>query len=242
MSRFDVPLFIRGKLIQENWVEFGGRGSGSEFRAPDIHQYIDELPLKNPMAMADLYSVSFEEILDVLEELGHALSFDTNPYIKEAYEAGLVATNYPAEILKSSYVQLPLAFDRESMREIAELRIGIDYLEGWVNQTLKDGRDLRVRAFGARALHIPAGNGGLVSAITIIRNVITRSDAIIKAPSNDPLTAMAIVRTLNDIAPDHPITKHLTVGYWKGEIQHWNRGCISRKTLKKLWPGADLPR
>ena len=216
MSHFDVPLFIRGKLIQENWVEFGGRGSDSAFRAPDIHQYIDELPLKSPMAMADLHAVPFEEILDLLEQLGAALDFDTNPYIQEAYEAGLVAANYPPEILRSSYIQLPMAFERESIREIAEQRIGINYLEGWVNQTLADGRDLRVRAFGARALHIPAGNGGLVSAITIIRNVITRSDAIIKAPSNDPLTAMAIVRTLHDIAPDHPITRHLTVGYWKG--------------------------
>jgi acyl-CoA reductase-like NAD-dependent aldehyde dehydrogenase len=65
-------------------------------------------------------------------------------------------------------------------------------------------------------LHIPAGNGGLVSAVTILRSVITRSDAIIKAPSNDPLTAIAIARTLADVAPDHPITKHLAVGYWKG--------------------------
>ena len=67
-----------------------------------------------------------------------------------------------------------------------------------------------------RVLHIPAGNGGLVSAVTILRSVITRCDTIIKAPSNDPLTAVAIARTLADVAPDHPITRHLAVGYWKG--------------------------
>jgi hypothetical protein len=75
---------------------------------------------------------------------------------------------------------------------------------------------LRVRAFGSRVLHIPAGNGGLVSAVTILRSVITRCDTIIKAPSNDPLTAIAIARTLADVAPDHPITRHLAVAYWKG--------------------------
>jgi hypothetical protein len=52
--------------------------------------------------------------------------------------------------------------------------------------------------------------------VTILRSVITRSDVIIKAPSNDPLTAIAIARTLADVAPDHPVTKHLAVGYWKG--------------------------
>lgn len=239
MSHFDVPLFIRGKLIAENWVEFGGRGSDSAFRAPDIHQYVDELPLKTPMAMADLYDVSFEDILDVMEQLGAALDFDTNPYIKEAYEAGLVAANYPPEILMASYVQLPMVFNRETIREIAQERIGIDYLEGWVSRTLADGRDLRIRAFGARALHIPAGNGGLVSAITIIRNVITRSDAIIKVPSNDPLTAMAIVRTLNDIAPNHPITKHLTVGYWKGGDEALEQKLYQPENIEKIvaWGG-----
>jgi hypothetical protein len=30
------------------------------------------------------------------------------------------------------------------------------------------------------------------------------------------MTAVAIARTLADVAPDHPITKHLVVGYWKG--------------------------
>jgi len=65
-------------------------------------------------------------------------------------------------------------------------------------------------------LHIPAGNGGLVSAVTILRSIVTRCDTIIKAPSNDPLTAIAIARTLADVAPDHPITRHLVVGYWKG--------------------------
>jgi len=41
----------------------------------------------------------------------------------------------------------------------------------------------------------------LVSAITILRSVITRCDAIVKAPSNDPLTAVALARTLADVAP-----------------------------------------
>ena len=55
MSAFDVPLFIRGKLIQDNWVESGNREGNDSFRAPHIHQYVDELPLSSPMALGDLY-------------------------------------------------------------------------------------------------------------------------------------------------------------------------------------------
>jgi acyl-CoA reductase-like NAD-dependent aldehyde dehydrogenase len=130
-------------------------------------------------------------------------------------------------------------FTRDSMRELAETQVGVDYLEGWVPRRLLDGREIRVRAFGARTLHIPAGNGGLVAGVTVLRNALTRSDAIIKAPSNDPLTAMAIARTLADIAPDHPITKHLAVGYWKGGDEQVEEQLYKPEHVEKIvaWGG-----
>ena len=45
MSHFKVPLFIRGELIEDNWVDFGGRNSTGSFMACDVNQYIDKLPL-----------------------------------------------------------------------------------------------------------------------------------------------------------------------------------------------------
>jgi Acyl-CoA reductase (LuxC) len=213
---YTVPLFLRGEVITDDLVSFGTRSGASQFAAPDMSKYVDRLPLKSPGELADLYALSFDEILDVLEALGHALDFDTNAYMQEAYEASMVANVLPAEMMRNSYQVLRPLFTREHVLEVAETQVGLDYLNGWVPQQMADGRELRVRAFGSRVLHIPAGNGGLVSAVTILRSVITRSDVIIKAPSNDPLTAIAIARTLADVAPDHPITKHLAVGYWRG--------------------------
>jgi hypothetical protein len=145
----------------------------------------------------------------------------------------------PASILRTGYVALPAMFTRDAMRELAETQVGIDYLEGWVPRRLLDGREIRVRAFGARTLHIPAGNGGLVSGITVLRSALTRSDVIIKAPSNDPLTAMAIARTLSDIAPDHPITRHLAVGYWKGGDEQIEEQLYRPENIEKIvaWGG-----
>ncbi|MCW2794996.1 acyl-CoA reductase [Nocardioides sp.] len=216
MSAYTVPLFLRGEVITDDLVSFGTRSGGSEFEAPDMTKYVDRLPLRSPMEMADLYDVGFDEILDVLQALGDALVFDTNPHLQEAYEAALFANPLPADMLKNSYQILQPLFSRDAVRELADTQVGLDHLNGWVPQKMSDGRELRVRAFGSRVLHIPAGNGGLVSAVTILRSVITRCDTIIKAPSNDPLTAVAIARTLADVAPDHPITKHLVVAYWKG--------------------------
>ncbi len=58
-------------------------------------KYVELLPLKSPGEMSDLYDVSFDEILDVLEALGEALDFDTNAHLQEAYEASLVANVLP---------------------------------------------------------------------------------------------------------------------------------------------------
>lgn len=254
-AAFRVPMFLRGEVVEEGWVEFGARGRGA-FEAPDPARFAARLPLASPMALADLYEISFEEILDVLEALGRALDFEKNRHVRQAYEAGLVAANYPASMLLQSYLALPAAFDREAIRELAESRIGVDHLEGWVPRRLRDGRELRVRAFGARALHIPAGNGGIVSAITIIRNAITRSDAIVKVPSNDPLTAVAIARTLADVAPNHPLTRHLAVAYWKGgdtsveeplyrpehveKIVAWGGFASVKHVTRYIQPGLEL--
>ncbi len=59
-------------------------------------KYVERLPLKSPGEMATSTSVSFDEILDVLEALGDALDFDTNAHLQEAYEASLVANVLPA--------------------------------------------------------------------------------------------------------------------------------------------------
>jgi hypothetical protein len=238
MSRFTVPLFVRGELITDDLVEFGTR-LDHHFEAPDPVKHVHALPLPSPMDMADLYTVSLDEILDVLTQLGQALAFEKNSYIQEAFEACLVSNPMPEAILRTGYVALPAMFTRDSMRELAETQVGVDYLEGWVPRRLVDGREIRVRAFGARTLHIPAGNGGLVAGITVLRNALTRSDAIIKAPSNDPLTAMAIARTLAEIAPEHPITKHLAVGYWKGGDEQVEEQLYKPEHVEKIvaWGG-----
>lgn len=215
-SAYTVPLFLRGAVITDDLVSFGTRGGGAEFQAPDMSRHVARLPLRSPAEMADLYQLRFDDILDVLEALGDALVFERNAHLQQAYQASLLAGPLPAEMLENSYQILRPLFARDNVLEIADSQVGLDYLNGWVAHKLLDGREIRVRAFGSRVLHIPAGNGGLVSAVTILRSVITRSDVIIKAPSNDPLTAIAIARTLADIAPDHPVTKHLAVAYWKG--------------------------
>lgn len=256
MTDFRVPLVIRGEIIDEPEVEYGGRNPETRFRGPDVARHVARLPLSPPSALADLYEISFDEILDYLEELGRRLEFRSNSHLQEALELTSRTSGLGPAILRSVYEKLGNVFNRAEMREVADILIGIPFLEGWVKTREVSGSTSFVRAFGARSLHIIAGNVPTIAAMTVMRNALTRSDIIIKTPSNDPLTAVAIARTMIDMAPDHPITRHISVGYWKGgddrvedrlylpsnieKIIAWGGMASVRHITKYLQPGIDL--
>ncbi|TDF86627.1 acyl-CoA reductase [Pseudomonas sp. H9] len=241
MSKPIAPMIIRGNVITDNLIDVGGRGGDLVFQTPDAHKYIEQLPLGNPAKLADLYTLSFNDILDYAEALGERLEFNKNPFLQEACELSYLTAPVTPSMVRGSYMGLRHMLTRESVTEQVENSIGVKYLEGWVKQRLLDGTELDVRCFGARTLHIVAGNATGLSLLTILRNMVLRSDAIIKAPSNDPFTALAIARTMVDMAPDHPLTKHLSVAYWKGGDQAFEERLYQPQNLEKIvaWGGFN---
>jgi Acyl-CoA reductase (LuxC) len=239
MKQFKAGIVIRGEWIEDHLVEFGGRSTGITFLSPDPKQYLSRLPLGNAKAMSDLYEISFDDILDYIDRLGKRLILANNPYLQEALEASCLTSSLTPPLLRKNYESLPHLFNRETAREIADNTIGINHLEGWVAKTMNDGRKVSIRAFGARALHIIAGNSPIIAALSILRNAITRSDAIIKSPSNDPFTALAIARTMIDMDTTHPLTRHLSVAYWKGGDEALEQKLYRPQNIEKIiaWGG-----
>lgn len=229
---------IRGKVYDANLIEFGGRGGDITFRAPDPHTIIEHLPLGSPSKLDDLYQLKFDDILDYLEELGQRLVLEKNEYMQEACELSYLTAPATPPIVKGFYQHMPAMFDRKRITRWCEMSVGIPYLEGWV-ETPINGSRVSIRAYGARGLHIVAGNGPVLGALTLIRSAVTRSDTIIKVPSNDPFTTGAIARTMCDFAPDHPITKHLAVAYWRGGDEAFEKQLYQPHHIEKIiaWGG-----
>lgn len=257
MSELPIaPMIIRGEVITDNLIEVGGRGGDLRFLTPDARKYMDRLPLGNPTRLSDLYALSFDDILDYAVDLGKRLDLATNPYLQEACELSFKTAPTTPSLVRASYTGLPNMLDRAAIIEAVEETVGIPYLEGWVSRRLIDGTDLEVRCFGARTLHIVAGNAPGLSLLTILRNMVLRSDALIKAPSNDPFTALAIARTMIDMAPDHPLTRHVSVAYWKGgdealeerlyqphnfeKIVAWGGFASMKHVTRYIQPGLEL--
>jgi hypothetical protein len=240
MANFTVGMFIRGEYIEDNLIAFGGRTRDGGFLAPDPQKYVDRIPLRGPSAMADLYDLRFDDILDYLVELGSRLDVSKNEFLAQARDSSYAASPLPASLVDSAYATIPRLFERANLRQMVESPLGtVDYLEGWVPHRMLDGRNINIRAFGARTVHIPAGNHPVPSLISVIRNALTRSDAIIKMPSNEPLLSLAIARTMGEMAPDHPITRHLTVAYWKGGDTAFESRLYRPHNLEKIvaWGG-----
>lgn len=234
-----APCIIRGRVITDDLVEYGGRGGSLRFAAPDVHRYADALPLGNPGLLADLYELSMEDIIEFLARLGERLDVESNPHMQRARDLSYLTAPTTPSIVDASYRGMTQFFLPDAIREVADLQVGIPYLEGWVEQELTSGAKIRTRCFGARALHIVAGNSPMISAMTIIRNAVLRSDAIIKAPSNDPFTALAIAQTMCELDPDHPITKHLSVAYWQGGDKAFEERLYQPDNIEKIvaWGG-----
>jgi hypothetical protein len=246
---------LRGKVIDTDLIEFGGRGGGLTFLAPDPHKIIDQIPLASPRLMEDTYALSIDQILDYLGELGPRLELRKNAYLQEALEYSYATAPTTKPIMDAFYHDLPFMFDKERIRKMVDYTIGIDHLEGWVERQI-NGSKVGVRAYGSRQLHIVAGNGPTLGALTVIRGAVTRGDVIIKVPSNDPFTTGAIARTMVDMAPDHPVTKHLAVAYWRGgdealesriyqphnieKICAWGGFASVKHVTKYIQPGIEL--
>ena len=246
---------LRGKVIESDLIEFGGRGGDLAFLAPDPAKIVDQLPLASPRLMEDLYELSFEDILDFLAELGTRLELRDNPWLQESLEYSYATAPTTEPIMDHFYHDLPAMFDKERIRGMVDFNIGVDYLERWVEQEI-NGAKVGIRAYGARTLHIVAGNGPVLGALTVLRGAVTRGDTLIKVPSNDPFTTGAIARTMVDMAPDHPLTKHLAVAYWRGgdeaiesrvyqphaieKICAWGGFASVKHVTKYIQPGIEL--
>jgi hypothetical protein len=243
IDTYRIPIIARGRIIEpgEDAVEFKGRG-GATFLAPDPHRHIHDLVLGNPVLLHDLQQTPVRDVIDFLAEAGKRLKLGDNPYLQESFALALRAGGLAEPILRGVYDDLPHMFDPVAMFAQVDSTIGAEYLDGWVPSPT--GPHCRVRAVGTRQLHITAGNVPVVAALTIVRGALTKSDILIKSPSNDPLTANAIMRTLLELDASHPVCKHVAVAYWKGGDEFMDQQIVRTSRIDKItaWGGMSSVR
>jgi hypothetical protein len=246
-----VPHFIKGRTVTAASEDDGTVHRG--FITPAL--VLDDLvwPRVEP---GPAFDVPVGEIIDLLVELGDRLDPDDNEHMARALEASIAVNPLGPRILDAAYRSIGGIFDRASLEFQIEQEVGRDRLDGWAPVVDPTGRTRRVRAFPPRLIHVLAGNTPGVTAITIARSALTKGVHLLKLPSNDLFTATGILRTLEEIAPDHPVTKSFSCVYWRGgdaavegvlfraqffdKLVAWGGDAAIRSALSYIAPGFEL--
>ena len=129
-------------------------------------------------------------------------------------------------------------------------------LDEWVPHQDYTGRRSFVRAFAPRLVHVLPGNSPGVAVKSIAQGAMVKAINLFKMSSSDPFTTVAILRTMADIDPDHPIVKSMSAVYWRGgddavervlyrpqyfdKIVAWGGGDAINNVIKYLGPGLQL--
>jgi hypothetical protein len=202
--KYQIPIVARGEVIEDYEVTYKGR-YGADFMCPDPNKYLSKILLLSRREMESLYQISLDDVVDYLVEFGKHLNIDTNPHLQWALELARTFNDVPAKLVRKAVSGFNKSFVREHLEGMIAT-VGREHLEGWQRYDRVSGRISYIHAFGVPTAHVIAGNGPSPAFITFVRNALIRGYAIVKIPSNELGTAVALARTAIDMAPDHSLT------------------------------------
>lgn len=255
MTQFRIPIVARGEVIEDYELTFNGR-YGAQFMCPDPNKYLSKILLPTRRELEPLYQLSLDEVIDYLVEFGKHWRPETNPHLQWALELTKTFNDVPAQIVGAAVENLPNNFLSRDHLEQMIATVGREHMDGWQPYQRSNGRISSIRAFGVPTAHVIAGNGPGPAVMTFVRNALIRGYAIVKVPSNELGTSVALARTAIDMAPDHPLTKAFTTVYWRGgdetfenklyhprnveRIVAWGGFASIKHIAKYIRPGIDL--
>lgn len=253
--KYQIPIVARGEVIEDYEVTYEGR-YGASFMCPDPNKYLSRVLLPTRRAMEPMYDISLDDVVDYLIALGEQLDMETNPHLQWALELSNAFNDVPSHLVKTAMSGFRDNFLTRAKLEGMIDTVGREHLEGWKRHDRDNGRISSIHAFGVPTAHVIAGNGPTPAIMTLVRNALIRGYAIVKIPSNELGTAVALARTAIDMAPDHPMTSAFSAIYWRGgddefesklyhprnveRIVAWGGFASVSHIAKHLRPGIDL--
>jgi hypothetical protein len=249
-----APHFVQGVLVEGDAVTHRSRDLGADFTTPAI----DLDALVSPRSqLPPLLDVKLAEIIDFLVETGERLQLDRNPHLQECLEL-IAATNpLPRRVVENLYRQASYFLDRQLLESIVDSNFANrEALDGWVERVDMFGNKGAIRAFPPRMVHMLAGNAPSGCVASIAQGALVKAVNLFKMPSSDPFTTVAVLRTMAEIDPKHPVVQSMSAVYWQGgdtsiertlyrpqyfdKIVAWGGGDAINNVIQYLGPGIQL--
>lgn len=214
-SQKTVPVrhIVKGEFV-DGEEEVHSPRDGRAFSTPKLDLNHLVWPREDPIPALN---VPVAEVIDLLVATGERLAADPDGLLAQACELMAHTSPYERRIVENSFEDLPQSFEGDRIRfQIDQELGGPEVLDSWRPIERPDGRTAMVRAFPARIVHIVAGNTPSVSAWSFVMGAVTKGMNLYKLPSNDLFTLPALIGTLAQVAPGHPIARSASAVYWRG--------------------------
>ncbi|MDE8651994.1 acyl-CoA reductase [Novosphingobium album (ex Liu et al. 2023)] len=249
-----APFFVRGQVVEGGAVRHRSRDLGADFATPEIELNAVVTPRSE---LPPLLDVKLSEIIDFLVETSERLTLSRNPHLQQCLEL-LSATNpLPLRVVENLYREAPHYMSRAALEGmIASNFSRPEALDGWVKRSDPNGNQGAVRAFPPRMIHMLAGNSPAGCISSIAQGALVKAVNLFKMPSSDPFTCVAVLRTMAEIDPEHPVVKSMSAIYWRGgdaqiegilyrpqyfdRIVAWGGGDAINNVIRYLGPGIQL--
>jgi len=244
---------VNGVVVEGDALRYRSRDLGIEFTTPalDLGALVPPRVVPGPA-----FDVKLSEIVDFLDAVGQRMDVEHNVHMHDCVDR-LARTNVlPRRILENLVRDAKLYLTRANLMRLVEASFDPALLDGWVPQVDPFGNTSAVRAFPPRLVHVLAGNSPLAAAASIAQGALVKAVNLFKMPSNDPFTAVAILRTMADVDPDNPVLRSMSAVYWRGgdeavertlyrphyfdKIVAWGGGDAIGNVIRYLGPGLQL--
>ena len=249
-----VPHFVRGRLVWGEECAYLSRDFGVPFLTPKI-EFNELIPSRAEPGPA--FDLPVAEIVDFLVEVAGRLELDKNPYLQESLEMTVRVSALPRRIIENTFRRPAQFLTREALEYKLDRVFGAtDVLDGWVEHVDFDGRVSRLRGFPPRLVHVLAGNSPSAAITSIADAALIKAVNVFKMPSGDPFTTVAVLRTMADVDPGHPVVRSMSAVYWRGgdasvesvlyrsqyfdKLVAWGGGDAINNVIKYTGPGFHL--
>jgi hypothetical protein len=249
-----APFFLRGTLVEGSDVTHRSRDLGVTFATPrfDLNQAVAPRTEVPP-----LLNVPLTEIIDFLIETGKRIRDPKNEIFQDCIDRMCAQHILPREVVANQAMHATAMLTRERlMAEVEQNFPDPRALDTWVPKQDYTGRKSFVRAFAPRLIHVLPGNSPGVAVKSIAHGALVKAVNLFKMSSSDPFTTVAILRTMAQIDPNHPILRSNSAVYWRGgdetiepillrpqyfdKIVGWGGGDAINNLIKYTGPGLQL--
>jgi hypothetical protein len=207
---------------------------------------IDLIERDEKELVSGLYALPFSEVLDYMRGLTDVLARNAD-LVERVREISRKTAQHPDLFHDAAFSAFPLILSADVASAAVDAELawngtpGRSFLDGWVEveaqlfpgltsllgsrlfgaETPIDLGESRaeLRAMPTRQLHITAGNAPAIPVFSMLRALATKGAAVIKSPYGAIMPGALAALAAVAFAPDHPITRHLSLVYWRGGDQ-----------------------